>query len=176
MNQKSIITALGVAVVILIGTTVYFTTINKTSQPVATPNSQNYIEVKELGFKIPVSSSTAGELTYKIGFKDNFNDFSNQVGFSSKTLSAKYPGCAEWGGVITVEKVAGKLTDDKNKVSDFSGKMVVRDGVIKQLDGFFLIAPFKPQTSCSDSKALDVETNVGTSITNGLENALLITK
>ncbi|MEI7621047.1 MAG: hypothetical protein WCJ51_00770 [Candidatus Moraniibacteriota bacterium] len=35
MNQKSIIAILGVVVVILIGTTVYFVTINKESQPVA---------------------------------------------------------------------------------------------------------------------------------------------
>ena len=34
MNQKSIIAVLGVVVVILIGTTVYFVTTNKTSQPV----------------------------------------------------------------------------------------------------------------------------------------------
>jgi len=35
MNQKSIIAVLGVVVVILIGTTVYFATINKPNQPVA---------------------------------------------------------------------------------------------------------------------------------------------
>lgn len=35
MNQKSIIAVLGVVVVILIGTTIYFATINKASQPVA---------------------------------------------------------------------------------------------------------------------------------------------
>ncbi|KKQ51043.1 MAG: hypothetical protein US70_C0024G0015 [Parcubacteria group bacterium GW2011_GWD2_38_11] len=41
MNQKSIIAILGVVVVILIGTTVYFATLNKVSQPVATaPNVQ----------------------------------------------------------------------------------------------------------------------------------------
>lgn len=34
MNQKSIIAVLGVAVVVLIGTTVYFATINKVNQPV----------------------------------------------------------------------------------------------------------------------------------------------
>jgi hypothetical protein len=35
MNQKSIIVVLGVVVIILIGTTVYFATLNKASQPVA---------------------------------------------------------------------------------------------------------------------------------------------
>jgi len=35
MNQKTIIAILGVTVIILIGTTVYFATINKASQPVA---------------------------------------------------------------------------------------------------------------------------------------------
>ncbi|HBD05198.1 TPA: hypothetical protein DCZ32_01945, partial [Candidatus Uhrbacteria bacterium] len=35
MNQKTLIAILVVVVIILIGTTVYFTTINKASQPVA---------------------------------------------------------------------------------------------------------------------------------------------
>lgn len=39
MNQKTIIAILGVAVIILLGTTIYFATIRNVSQPVPTPTS-----------------------------------------------------------------------------------------------------------------------------------------
>lgn len=207
MNQKTVIAILGVVVIILISTTVYFATVNKASQPVApaskvaqqptstptptvqqptqlaTPNNQSYIEVKELGFKIPVSSEMAQKITYAIGFKDKFNDFSNQAYFSTKELNADYKDCAGWPGVHQIEKISGKPTDDKNKTYEIGYDLpggnknkVVRDGIIKQFDGFYLFATRNHQSSCSDLKALDAEGSVIDTINKGLENAILITK
>jgi hypothetical protein len=145
--------------------------------PITPAVTQNYIEVKELGFKIPVSSEMSQKITYGIGFRDKFNDFSSKAYFSTKELS-KYKGCAEWPGVFTVEKISGKPTDDKNKVFEIGGgnKKIVLDGVIKQFDGFFLFANNTTQSSCSDMKALDAEGALIDVIKEGLKNAVLITK
>jgi hypothetical protein len=128
--------------------------------PTTPAATQNYVEVRELGFKIPVDASMANEITYVIGTKDNLNNFSNQASFSTKTLGVKYKDCAGWPGVHQIEKISGKPTDDKK-------------GVIKQFDGFYLFANYSSQVSCSDSKVLEAEMSLINAINNGLKNAVL---
>lgn len=74
MNQKSIIAVLGVAVVVLIGTTVYFATIDKTSQPIAPAPKvvQQPMPTPAPAAQQPAQDETASWKTYsneKYGFE-----------------------------------------------------------------------------------------------------------
>lgn len=149
---------------------------NSQAQLAKKNNNQSYIEVEELGFKIPVNAKRAQEITYKIGMKDKRNDFSNQACFSTKLLDVAYENCNEWTGVYCIEKIYGKPTDDNNMIYDSNNnsQKIVRPGIIKQLDNFYLYVAGGTQVSCSDMKEINIEKGVIKSINAGLQNVILI--
>lgn len=61
MNQKNLVAILGVAVVILLGTTIYFATINKTGQPVTLVQKVAQQPMQPI---VPSTDETAGWQTY----------------------------------------------------------------------------------------------------------------
>ena len=138
----------------------------KPTQPVATQSAsttpavnQNYIEVKELGFKISVDSSLAGELLYKI-VKPEGIDYP-LVEFSSKI------GRCDAG---TISKISG--TPAKNITGEaefYEGRMAN----IKQFDGFFLFYQHPQAVSC-DAKYADTEKKMTQVVSDSLKNASLI--
>jgi hypothetical protein len=142
------------------------------AQPVATQPApttpavtQNYIEVKELGFKMPVDASMVGELTYKI----------NSVGavaFSSKALTAANKFCGDGASGATIAKIQGTPVAPKGGDPVFY-KAHVSD--TKQFDGFFLFYQ-SPQDSCTMGKNVDLEKKVSQAVSDGFKNAVLITK
>ena len=143
------------------------------TQPVAThpaPTTpavtQTYVEVKELGIKIPVDASIVGELTYKIVKPDGI--LYSSAAFSSKTLNTVDKGCADGDGMIS--KIPG--TPDKSKDSEF---YKARMSHIKQFDGFFLFYA-EPQASCTMGKNVELERKVAQAVADGFKNAVLITK
>ncbi|MEI7425465.1 MAG: hypothetical protein WCK16_00870 [Candidatus Moraniibacteriota bacterium] len=124
-----------------------------TTPPVATQPApttpavtQNYIEVKELGFKIPVDASSANEITYKITqvTKDSPTP---GVYFSTKELNSMSKDCEE-GSIGAISKVSGKVSTDPNSENFMPGE-------IKQLQGFSLVFQ-TPQAPChSGDNSLD---------------------
>lgn len=124
--------------------------------------NQNYIEVKELGFKIPVDSSMADEVTYKI------ND--QAVSFSSKTLNALNKGCE--GGIAIISKILGTPSNPVGTKEMFGGSasdyFKSRMANIKQFEGFFLLFS-GPQSPCTDNRH-DLESQVIQTILNGFRN------
>ena len=185
MNQKSIIAILGVVIVILIGTTVYFATINKTSQPVAPSpkvaqqpvpapaqkqsnqpvtqeNKQSYFEIKELGLKFPVDPTVASDIKYEIKKGDDSDSYA--VLSSKKLVGKELAGCTT---SVNLLKNTGKASDNPDFMSAFPAK---------QFNGFFVTAA-GPQDSCSDDvkvKAMEVE--FVDNIIEGLKNVSVITQ
>lgn len=193
MNQKNTIVVLAIAGIVLAGVVIFFvvTNVNKstsvplaqkptrpatdqresTTKPIsAIPNNgsngQSFVEVKELGFKIPVDSSMASELTYKI-VKSTI-DSSHLVAFSSKALNAVNKFCED--GVVTIDKVSG--TPSKNNTGE-SIYFESRLSDVKQFDGFFLFYS-RPQDSCTLGKNVDLEKKVSDTIGEGFKNVMLI--
>ncbi|MFZ2226651.1 MAG: hypothetical protein WA064_04285 [Candidatus Moraniibacteriota bacterium] len=121
--------------------------------------NQNYIEVKELGFKIPVDVTMAGELLYKI-VKPEGIDYP-LVEFSSKT------GECDAG---TISKIGG--TPAKNSTGE-TGFYEGRMADIKQFDGFFLFYQHPQAVSC-DAKYADTENKMTRVVSDSLKNASLI--
>jgi len=121
--------------------------------------SQNYIEVKELGFKIPVDSSSAGELTYKIVKPEG-------IDYSSAEFSSKTGGC----DAGTISKISG--TPAKNSTGEaefYKGRLAD----IKQFDGFFLFYQHPQAVSC-DAKYADTEKKMTQVVSDSLKNTSLI--
>lgn len=138
-----------------------------TNQPVATQsapttpaNTQNYVEVKELGFKIPVDASMVGELTYKI-------DSGGGVVFSSKALTATNKFCGDGASGATIAKIQGTPATPKSGDPVFY-KAHISD--TKQFDGFFLFYQ-GPQDSCTMGKNVDLEKKVSQAVADGFKNA-----
>ena len=144
------------------------------TQPVATQPApttpavtQNYIEVKELGFKIPVDASMIGDLTYRVSGQG--------VAFFSKTLSNINKACNDAVGIVHVSKILGKSSDNKDSIFYNSQST-------KQFDGFFLgieqssnycaVGPNKPTDI--DKKNMNLEDQAKQGILGGLKNAILI--
>lgn len=198
MNQRTIITIFGVFALISVAayfTTTQnveqslVTTSNAVQQPAPTPiaqqplikpsitqpapkassNSQTYIEVKELGFKIPVDSSMAGEVTYKID--------GQAVAFSTKTLNAISRDC-ESGGGGSISKIPGTPSNPVGIEEVFGGPASVyfeaRMANIKQFNDFFLIF-LGPQSICTNNRH-DLESQVIQVILNGFKDISLISQ
>lgn len=186
MNQKSIIVALGVAVVILIGITVYFATINRVGQsvvpaqkvvqqPVQTPavqpvpatpiapSNQNFFVVKELGIKLPVDSAMVDDLTYKISA-------GGSAVFSSKSLTTANKFCGDGASGAAIAKISG--TPAKSSEPEFYKAHI---SSVKQFDGFFLFYG-GPQDSCTMGKNVDLENKVSQTVFEGFKQAVLITQ
>ncbi|GEM_PF-4937846 len=126
-------------------------------------NGQNYLEVKELGFKIPMDAAMLGDLTYEV------NQQEQSVHFFSKTLSAINKECANKDGITTVAKVLGRPSDNAPEY-------------IKQFDGFVLHSA-RSQYYCVvgsgkptdiDKKNMDMQDSISQGILSGLKNAVLI--
>ena len=188
MNQKTIIAILGVVAIILVGTTIYYVNIDKVCQPIAptleiiqqtsptpktqqptqpptaqtiktTPNNQNYIEIKELGFKITVDAVMANEITYKID--------GTTAQFSTKTLNAINKYCKDGAGG-TIQKVIGTPANPAiGSPEYYQGRMAD----IKQFPGFFL-AWAGPQATCTDNNH-DLEVKAIQTVKNGFKNVSL---
>jgi hypothetical protein len=189
MNQKSIIAVLGVVVIILIGTIVYFATLNKASQPVApapkvaqkpannqpiatqpapiTPvNTQNYIEVKEFGIKIPIDASMVGDLTY------TYNR-ANTVNFSSNSLTAVDKNCGRGGAGPLILKTLGVPPTSGTDVDYYESR--IANGYIKQFNGYFLMFA-NAQDTCTRDKHVDLEKKLDQAIFAGFKNSVPLTQ
>ena len=152
------------------------------TQPVAT-TQQSYIEVKELGFKLPVDATMSSELTYTIKPLPSPNDaipeakanLSKVAEFSSKSLNALNKNCEQGIGVDIV-KIPGKITDISSGLTPEDYKE--NPSSYKQFNGFFLIlesyAITESKYSCS--KNMDLEKKVSKVIEDSFANASLISQ
>jgi len=152
------------------------------TQPAPTiPSNQNYIEVKELGFKIPVSPEMANQLVYTIikGLP-TLNDViptdkakaTQRASFSSKTLNSLNKKCEQ--GIVEIEKIPGNITDIPALAQDYK----TNPTDYKQYNGYFL---FLEKYAVTDVKYtcggnLDLEKSVGQAVRDGFNNAVLITQ
>jgi len=141
---------------------------NKQSETTLSP-SQNYIEIKELGFKIPVDSQMANEIVY------NVRDLSTS--FSTKTIGSLFPSCSM--GLFHIVKIPGTPSNPTDieeaygsPASDyFEGRI---DCCIKQFDGFFLMWT-GPQSPCAfDDQAYELQGELIQVIKNGFQDIILI--
>lgn len=183
MKKKMIIIVMVISVVLL-GLGLYFVIVDKpdkstlsppkttrqsqsvsTLQPVstATQNTQNYLEIEELGFKIPIDSAIFDDLTYKVMSKST-------VRISTKTLNSMNKQC-ERDGVVAITKVAGTPGDDP--LGYYNAKNIKDSKGIKQFNGFFLVIN-GPQYSCTEGKGYDLEKKLIHTIESGFQNISLI--
>lgn len=127
-------------------------------------NTQNYVEVKELGFKIPVDASMVDDLTY-------IKMEGPAVIFSSKSLNAANKSCGDGASGPVISKIMGTPA----KPSDGAGPefYTSRMSDIKQFDGFFLIY-HGPQDSCTLGEHVDLESKVAQTVSAGFKNTVLI--
>lgn len=108
MNQKSIIAVLGVVVVILIGTTIYFATINKSSQPVELAP-----KVVEQAEPAPATQQSAAQptapTTQPAAQSASVHETANWQTYSNSTygFEFKYPKTWRKGGDENMAYVAG---------------------------------------------------------------------
>jgi len=119
MNQKSLIAVLGVVVVILIGTTVYFATINKVSQSIApvpkvvqqpTPAP---VPVVQPTPEISKSAFDKTELQNTV-----FSAVNNEM--KVRYEKRKDPGYLKWGNKVDITSVESSLKAAKGKWYDTS--------------------------------------------------------
>ncbi len=129
--------------------------------------TQKYVEVKELGFKIPVDDAMADDLTYTIVKPDGV-PFSS-ANFSSKTLNAVDKDCSTLSG-MQIQKISGTPAKNPTGESDFYS---ARTDYIKQFDGFFLLYQ-SPQASCTMGKNVDLESRVAQAVSEGFKNVTLL--
>jgi hypothetical protein len=122
-------------------------------------NNQNYIEIKELGFKIPIDASMVGELTYKIVKPEG-------ISYSSVQFSSKTGDCD--AGMI--DKISG--TPEKN-VTGESEFFTGRTSDIKQFDGYFLFHRTPQAVSCP-AKYADMQQKILQAISDGFRNVVLV--
>jgi hypothetical protein len=132
--------------------------------PVAPINTPNYIEVKELGFKIPVDASMVGDLTY-------IKMEGPAVIFSSKSLNTVNKNCGDGASGPVISKIMGT----PSRPADGAGAefYTSRMSDIKQFAGFFLIY-HGPQDSCTLGKRVDLESKVAQTVFVGFKNVVLI--
>lgn len=184
---------LGVAVVILLGTTIYFATISNVSQPAPAPVvkqpaanqpvatqpapttpvvTQNYIEVKEFGIKIPVDASMTGDLTYAYtkANKDVSND-NDIVTFHSKSLIAADKNCGNLYAGPSIQKISGIPPKSGTNADYYQSR--VANGDIKQFDGYFLMFS-NVQDTCTLGKSIDLEKKLDQAVSAGFKNAVVI--
>lgn len=178
MNQKSVIAILGVVVVILIGTTVYFATINKASQsvasaptivqqPVSTPTpvvqqfpqpdvnkqSANAVATCEIGNKVYFEIKELGVkfLVDKSIKDDLIYKYSGQDKYSmgAVMISAKSLISMD-AGCSADNGPLGSLSKLKGKPNDsiYDTYYQNRADQVKQFNGFFLTAS-GPQAPCA---------------------------
>jgi hypothetical protein len=125
--------------------------------------TQNYIEVKELGFKVPVDALSAKEITYKIA-QATKDKPTPSVYFSTKALNSMSKDCEE-GSIGAISKVSGKVSTDPNSENFMPGE-------IKQLQGFSLVFD-TPQAPChSGDNSLDIK--FMQMLETGFKNAVLL--
>ncbi|MDD5464630.1 MAG: hypothetical protein PHP62_05775 [Candidatus Moranbacteria bacterium] len=133
------------------------------------PSTQSYIEVKELGFKIPIDPAMASDLTYKV------NAVGGSVTFSSKSLTAVNNVCGDGSSGAVITKIQGSPSAPKGPLAGESSFYQARISDIKQFDGFFFFYQ-GPQDSCTDGKNIALEGDVYQSVIDGFKNISLITK
>jgi len=199
MNQKNLVAILGVAVVILLGTTIYFATINNISQPAPAPVAkqpatpapvaqtptqpvatqpapttpdvtQNYVEVKEFGIKIPVDSAMVGDLTYTYR-KADVGMSSGMVSFSSKSLTAVDKNCGSGGGGPSIQKMRGVPPASGTDADYYQSR--IANGDIKQFNGYFLMFA-NAQDTCTLGKNVELEKKLDQAVFVGYKNAVAI--
>lgn len=125
------------------------------------PSSMSYIEVRELGFKIPIDSSIINDVNYKI--KDRTIAY-----FSTKTLNNISKYCEDGAGGA-ISKVLG--TPLKPTIGD-PEYYKARMSNIKQFDGFFLFFS-GPQAPCTKDNN-DLEIKLVQFISGAFKNVNLI--
>ena len=141
------------------------------SVPTTPVNTQNYIEVKEFGIKIPVDSAVAGDLEYT--FKKAGVDVSVDVAtFSSKSLTATDKNCGSGSGPI-IQKILG--TPSKPGIGADSAYYTSRISDIKQFSGYFLVF-FNSQDYCSSGKYFDLEKKLDQAVSAGFKNSIPLTQ
>ena len=141
---------------------------NWTNKKVATPktvnstasDNQNYIEVKELGFEIPVDAPMADDITYKIIELEG-------VPYPSVEFDLKTGGCE--GGVIS--RILGIPSKNVTGESEF---YTARMSDIKQFDGFFLFYQHPQAVSCDVAKYRDVQQKIIQATYDGFKNISLV--
>lgn len=153
------------------------------AQPVATQpapttpaSTQNYIEVKEFGIKIPVSAEMNGDISYKV---------SGQAGhFFSKKLSAINKECDNKDGIVYATKYTGQSKDEKDPMTVARYKGHPEN--IKQFQDFFIYfdlisnycvmgTNYKEPTT-SEKSQMAVEDKIKQDILSSLRNSVLITQ
>ena len=141
--------------------------------------SASYLEVKELGFKIPMDSAMIDDLNYTISDGKDGKTPAKVVHFFSKKLSAISKDCASNAdGIFNVLKIPGKYTNDINV-----GPMKSNENA-KQFDGFYLnfaqsgyyctVGPNAP--TAADKVNMATEDQIKGAILNGIKNATTISQ
>lgn len=131
--------------------------------------TQNYVEVKEFGIKIPIDSAMVGDLAYT--FKKAGADVSVDVAtFSSKALTAADKNCGSSSGP-TIQKILG--TPSKPSGGADPEYYTSRMSDIKQYSGYFLVF-MNSQDSCTLGKNVGLEKKLDQAVSVGFKNAVLI--
>ena len=145
----------------------------------AVKQSQVYIEVKELGFKLPFDAKTAEDVTYELftdgEFKSGKLEGPKTIAiFHSKKLMAAYPSCTGSAGA-NIFKTSGKFVlPPKSDTEYIYWKSRLDDGTIKQLDGFYLHYE-NMQDTCTLGKDQALEnTLLNDPVRNAFKNVTLI--
>ena len=118
MNQKSIIAVLGVVVVILIGTTVYFATINKPTETVAPAPKVTQQPAQPIPTQQQATSNPAPENVKPVFDKKVLQDtvFSAvDSALKARYQSTKDPGYAHWDKKVDITAVDASLGAAKGK-------------------------------------------------------------
>jgi hypothetical protein len=142
--------------------------------PIAPAVTQNYVEVKELGMKIPVSAELNGDISYKIAGQGGH--------FFSKKLSSINKECDNKDGVVYVTKYVGQSKDEKDPMT--ATKYKGHPENIKQFQDFFLYfdlnsnycvmgTNYKNPTDAEKTQ-IAVEDKIKQDILSSLRNSILI--
>ena len=124
------------------------------TQPAPTtpaPVTQNYIEVKEFGIKLPIDPAFA---TYKV-----------ESGTTDRILIYSVTGQCEGG---EISKLTGTPASRKGEF--------VPSAYTKQFNGFFLVYQSPQAVSCDTKKFGDIQQKITQTVQTGFKNAVLITK
>lgn len=130
--------------------------------------SAHYLEVEELGFKIPLEATMAEDLDYQI-------DESEQGAlFGSSSLTTLNENC-EYGSLGNISKIGGTPSDPE--IEAFIPQFY-ENSPTKQFDGFFLVF-VSPQDSCTggihgDPEEFDVEKKTSKALKEGFQKAELM--
>lgn len=139
-------------------------------------NGKTLFTIPEAGITLPVDSSMAGDLIYKVIKNPAFDPAKPMkgtmwIGFSSKKLSALSKFCSltpQYKGDMALGSVAITVYPTDPKVLETDPYVQSHPTFFKQLGGLGL-AYQDPQESCSEGKNVDLERKVSDTVLNAFK-------